>query len=158
LSERLASLLPLRVELIVAGKIAPHLQQTWLAQAEIPILFHGQVPPEQIPRLDRSAHLLFSADLNAACPNSVIEALACGLPVAAFDTGALPELVQNGAGCIVPYGGDPWRLDSPDLAGLAQASAGILLNPEKFRQAARWRAEEAFGLETMVDLYLESLF
>ena len=52
-------------------------------------------PRERIPELDRSAHLLYSADLNAACPKSVIEALACGLPVVAFDTGALPELVQG---------------------------------------------------------------
>lgn len=158
LGERLAPRLPLPIELVVAGKIAPNLQQAWQRQAEIPLLFLGQVPPEQIPRLDRSAHLLFSADINAACPNTVIEALACGLPVAAFDTGALPELVQGEAGCIVPYGGDPWRLDPPDVAGLAKAAGGILLEPEKYRRAARRRAEEAFGLETMIDLYLGCLF
>ncbi len=40
----------------------------------------GRVPPETVPELDRSAHLLFAADLHPACPNSVLEALACGLP------------------------------------------------------------------------------
>ncbi len=69
------------------------------------------------PEIDRSAHMLFSADLNAACPNSVIEAMACGLPVAGFDTGALNELIVGDAGRLVPYGGDPWRLEKPDISG-----------------------------------------
>jgi glycosyltransferase involved in cell wall biosynthesis len=112
---------------------------------------------EQIPSLNRSAHLLFSADLNAACPNSVVEALACGLPVLAFDTGALPELVRNGAGVIVPYGGDPWRLDPPDIGALAAGATQILADQEKFRPAARRQAEAGLGLERMVAGYLEAL-
>ncbi len=115
------------------------------------------MPHEQIPALDRSAHLLYSADLNAACPNSVIEALACGLPVAAFATGALPELVTGDSGRLVPYGGDPWKLDKPDIPALAQAAAEILQDQARFRMAARQRAEEAFGLDTMVDRYLDVL-
>jgi len=95
--------------------------------------------------------------MNAACPNSTIEALACGLPVVAFDTGALPELVTGGAGRIVPYGGDPWKLDPPDVVALARAAAEVLENQTRFRAGARQRAEDAFGLERMVTGYLESL-
>ena len=65
---------------------------------------HGCDPAEQIPWLMRSSHLLFSAEVNPPCPNSVIEALACGLPVVGFDTGSLSELVQGDAGGLVPYG------------------------------------------------------
>ena len=145
------------VELVVAGEVAPSLQMYWQNQAHISIRFMGQVAPEQIPEVDRSAHLLYSADIHAACPNSVVEALACGLPVAAFDTGALSELVTQDAGKIVPYGGDPWRLDPPDLESLASASLEILVEQDRFRPAARARAEATLGLDRMVEAYLEVL-
>ena len=144
----------LPVRLAIAGKVSPELKSNYSNEA---IDWLGLVERERIPQIDRSAHLLFSADLNAACPNSVIEALACGLPVAAFDTGALPELVDENAGCIVPYGGDPWRLDPPDMTGLAQACAEIFNNGESLRLGARRRAEAMFGLDEMVSAYLRIL-
>ena len=92
-----------------------------------------------------------------SCPNSTIEALACGLPVVAFDTGSLPELVTGEAGRVVPYGGDPWELEPADVAGLAGGAVEVLANQERFRKGARQRAEEAFGLERMVTGYVECL-
>ena len=67
------------------------------------------------------------------------------------------ELVTGDSGRVVPYGGNPWKLDKPDVAALAQAAAEILQDQGRFRKAARLRAEEAFGLDTMVDRYLEVL-
>ena len=145
------------MELMVVGRLSPDLQSAWQTRSRVPILWAGTVPGERIPEIDRSAHLLFSADLNSACPNSVIEALACGLPVVAFSTGALPELVIRDAGRLVPYGGNPWRIDPPDLPGLAAAAAQILQDLPRFRAAARARAVDAFSLERMVDKYLEVL-
>jgi glycosyltransferase involved in cell wall biosynthesis len=83
--------------------------------------------------------------------------MACGLPVVAFDTGALPELVTMGAGRLVPYGGDPWRLDPPDIGGLVEAASVIINRQADYRMAARKRAEEAFGIDRMVEGYLEAL-
>jgi len=145
------------VELMVAGRVSSDLQAAARSKSRVPILWAGLISRQAIPQLDRSAHLLFSADLNAACPNSVIEALACGLPVAAFATGALPELVTGDSGRLVPYGGDPWKLEPPDLNGLAAAAVEILANQERFRRAARRRAEESFGLDGMVEKYLDVL-
>jgi glycosyltransferase involved in cell wall biosynthesis len=155
LAERLAESFP--VELAIAGSISADVQAIIQRKSRIPILWIGLVPHQQIPALDRSAHLLYSADLNAACPNSVIEALACGLPVAAFATGALPELVTGDSGRVIPYGGDPWKLDKPDIPALAQAAAEIFRDQKRFRKAARQHAEGAFGLDKMVDQYLKVL-
>ncbi len=155
LAERVAEKFPL--ELMVVGRLSPDLQTAHQKNSRVPIRWAGLVPRDHIPFLDRSAHLLFSADINAACPNSVIEALACGLPVSGFATGALPELVAGNAGRLVPYGGDPWKLDKPDLPSLTDAAAEILQNNERFRRSARQRAEEAFGLDKMVDRYLNIL-
>jgi glycosyltransferase involved in cell wall biosynthesis len=65
--------------------------------------------------------------------------------------------VLGDSGRLVPYGGDPWKLDPPDVPALAQAVTGILRDQPSFRAAARRHAEEAFGLDKMVDAYLEVL-
>jgi len=145
------------VELMVAGRVAEAVKTRWSQKTKISIEWAGLVAHKQIPELDRAAHLLYSSDLNAACPNSVIEALACGLPVLAFDTGALPELVSGDSGRVVAYGGDPWQLEKPNIPALAEAAVAILSEQPRFRAAARARAEEAFALDKMVDRYLVAL-
>jgi glycosyltransferase involved in cell wall biosynthesis len=155
LAQSLITNYQLPITLSVAGKISEDVKANHAAH---PLEWLGLVPREGIPELDRSAHLLFSADLNAACPNAVIEALACGLPVAAFDTGALAELVDQAAGRVTPYGsGSPWNLDPPDVERLAAGAAEILRGGESFRRAARARAEVMFGLPAMTNGYLEAL-
>lgn len=148
---------PLPVELAVVGRAPDATRRRGEQSAQVALRWIGLVERERIPELDRSAHLLFSADINAACPNSVIEALACGLPVVGFSTGALPELVRSDAGRLTPYGGNPWRLESPDTPTLARAAFEILKEQERFRLAARALAEAEFGLDKMVEGYLEVL-
>ena len=145
------------VELVLAGTAADGVQQRLGDGQGVDLRWLGTVPPERIPALDRSAHLLFAADLHPACPNSVIEALACGLPVVSYRTGALPELVGPEAGRLADYGSDPWRLESPDAAALLRAARELLADLPRFRSGARARAEAAFGLEPMLEAYLNVL-
>jgi len=157
LAETLNTKHNLPVELIVVGRIGDEHKSQVQSRARVPINWMGVVAPERIPEIDRSAHVLFSADLNPACPNSVIEAMACGLPVVAFDTGALNELVLNDSGRLVPYGGDPWKIGQPDVPALADAAAEILKDQARFRKNARTQAESALGLDKMVDDYIKYL-
>ena len=158
--------LPARpVELSVAGQVgeaaqARFMERAHAGQGEQPysLRFLGTVEQADLPALYRSAHFFYSADLNPACPNAVIEALACGTPVLAYATGALSELVDEESGRIIPYGADPWRLEPPDLPALVQGGLEILQGQERMRRAARLRAEEFFGLERMVQKYLNELF
>jgi glycosyltransferase involved in cell wall biosynthesis len=53
---------------------------------------------------------------------------------------------------------DRWNLDPPDIQGLIKAAQFILDDQDRFRKAARERAETAFDLEVMVENYLRVLF
>jgi glycosyltransferase involved in cell wall biosynthesis len=158
------NLFPGMFELMIVGKVSAIVKNRWDSQVTnsryasvVHLNWAGLLPHQQIPVIDRSAHVLYSSDVNPACPNSVIEALACGLPVVSFDTGALAELMTSEAGRVVPYGGDPWKLDMPDLDALSRATYEVLLNLEDCRRSARQLAESRFGLERMIDGYLDVL-
>ncbi len=85
--------------------------------------------------------------------NTIIEAMAAGLPVLSTNVGGADELITNGVtGRLVPPA-------NPEL--LARAAAHLLENPNEralMGQAARRRAVSEFGLDRMVreyeDLYL----
>lgn len=152
------------VELMVIGRVSTSTSkqwESWIATSDLnqnyQINWVGEVPHDQIAVYYRSAHIYFSADINAACPNSVIESIACGTPVGAFDTGALAELLDKSGGITVPYGGDPWQLEPPDIPALVSAFQEILENLTHYQDSARQRAESAFGLDLMVDRYLDLL-
>lgn len=144
------------VELMVVGNV-PDALKKMANQIQGGIVWRGVVRREAIPSIDRSAHLLFSADVNAACPNSVIEALACGLPVIGFDTGSLPELVTGQTGEIAAYGADVWKLQKPDLHALVDAAAKVLGDLESYRRAARWHAAADYDIQRITDQYLDVL-
>ncbi len=141
LAEKLSAKFPM--EVVVAGRVDDATQRK--LQSKVSVKFLDTIPREKIPHLIRSSHLMYSAEVNPPCPNAVIEALACGLPVVGFDSGSLKELVTGDAGRIVPYGGNPWKLETPDISALAVAAEAVLTKQDQFRAAARKRAESAFG-------------
>ena len=149
----IASLTNLPVALLIAGKVPEVFKHNLHVNKKVTIEWLGMVPHKEIPELDRSAHLFFPAEINAACPNSLIEALACGLPVIGYATGSLPELVGKDGGMIVPYHGDYWNLEAPESESLAKAARQVLNQHKRFKLSARKRAESMFTVEKMVEKY-----
>ncbi len=144
------------IELMVVGDVPERLRLQAESLGE-KINWRGVVNHDLIPEINRTAHLLFSADINASCPNSVIEAMACGVPVIGFDTGAMKEIVTLDAGRIACYGGNVWNLDPPDVYALADAAREVILQRQLLSMGARRQAEMNFDIGHAVDRYLEVL-
>lgn len=85
-------------------------------------------------------------------PNSILEAMACGLPVVATSHSGIPEAMTDGV---------EGRLVVPDDAvALAEAILGIAQNPDlrrKMSLAARQRIVESFSAESAI-AQLESVY
>ncbi len=145
------------VQLLVAGSVPNAFKPVLVVHENVSIEWLGLIDHKDIPELDRSAHLFFPAEINAACPNSLIEAMACGVPIIGYATGSIPELVGEDGGRIAPYGGDYWNLGEPHRAPLVNAALDILSNHHSYQVSARKRAEERFGLGKMVEKYCEIL-
>ncbi|MCK4785176.1 MAG: glycosyltransferase, partial [Desulfobacteraceae bacterium] len=90
------------------------------------------------------------------CPLVILEALSCGIPIATFDTGGVPELVRNGMdGYITEYKNTPQ---------IVEAVEKLATNPElraEFGRNARERATSKFDIQIISkqyeDLYLRVL-
>jgi glycosyltransferase involved in cell wall biosynthesis len=113
------------------------------------VLFTGRYAQRDAPSVYRRAHVLLHPKVNDPCPNVVLEALACGLPVVHSESGGTPELVGDAG---VGVGSDTtWEQDvppAPDL--LAAAIEHVLGRLEELRTAARARAER-FDFAPWVD-------
>ena len=146
-----------RVEWAVAGETPDHVRREAEKIYQGKIAWLGIISRDEVRAAVQNSHIFFSAEMNPACPNSVIEALACGLPILGFDNGALREMVGSQAGVILPYAGDVWKLQPAGISEYPQQIDDLLHSYSNYRQAARKRAEEMFGLGAMVDAYLKEL-
>jgi glycosyltransferase involved in cell wall biosynthesis len=95
-----------------------------------------------------------SLDVNPACPNTVIEAMSCGLPVVGFDTGSLSELVPENCGKVVDFGGDPWALDLPKVEPLYEAIVDILERYSFYSRNARSYAVAHYDIRDVTARYV----
>lgn len=108
--------------------------------------FPGEV--EDVPQLLGQFDFFVQPSLNEGISNTVLEAMASGLPVIATNVGGNPELVRDGVdGCLVPPG---------DAHTLCAALATYIDDSAlRLRQGAsgRQRAENSFSLEAMTRNY-----
>jgi glycosyltransferase involved in cell wall biosynthesis len=103
------------------------------------------------PQIYRRSSLLLHTKYNDPCPTTVLEALACGLPVVYSATGGVPELVGPDAGIGVP-GELRWDRDvPPDPDALADAVVTAATRRDRLSDAARRRAVEHFDTARWLD-------
>lgn len=96
----------------------------------------------------RALDLFVLASHSEGMSNTILEAMASGLPVVATNVGGNPELVIPGdTGLLVPHG---------DPSALAEALIGLMRDPasrSRMGRRSRQRALENFSMETMARNY-----
>jgi sugar transferase (PEP-CTERM/EpsH1 system associated) len=101
-----------------------------------------------VPEVMRHLHCFVLPSKAEGISNTILEAMACGLPVVATDVGGNAELVQSGlTGELVP---------AQNEAALAQALLGLYAQGDGARQmgqAGRAEVERRFSLQAMVAAY-----
>jgi glycosyltransferase involved in cell wall biosynthesis len=104
------------------------------------VLFTGRYAQRDAPSVYRRAHVLLHPKVNDPCPNVVLEALACGLPVVHSASGGTPELVGDAG---IGVGSDTsWEHDVPPApAVLATGVEHVLGRLDDLRVEARARAK-----------------
>lgn len=110
-----------RARLSIAGSgplrntLQQQVQQLNLTDA---VHFTGRLSIEQMARLYQSAHLLLNTSLVDNSPNSLIEAMACAVPVVSTRVGGISHLVRHDYDALLCEPGD--------VAALAGASIKLL--------------------------------
>lgn len=109
----------------------------------------GRREPEQVRDILRDSHVLLHTSTSEGIPNSVVEGLACGLPIVATDAGGVREAVTHEEeGFVVPL---------RDVAAIA-AAIRRLLSDESLRKAmgskSRAKAERTFDLSRQPDQFV----
>ena len=107
--------------------------------------------PDLLCQWYTAANCFVNPTLEDTMPLVNLEAMACGTPVAVFDTGGCPEVITDACGLVVAKG---------DIQGLANAVKQICHSSENYTKACTEQAKR-FSIESTVhayhDLYQEVL-
>jgi glycosyltransferase involved in cell wall biosynthesis len=112
--------------------------------------FLGWVDRDAILNFYRQADLFVTATTWEGMPNTVLEAMACGLPVVASRASGLEELVKEGV--------NGYLVNINDHAALADHLVDLIDNPyerERMGKESRKVAEQEFAWEYIAEQYVE---
>ncbi|UCF95737.1 MAG: glycosyltransferase family 4 protein [Desulfobacterales bacterium] len=132
-----------RLQLVIAGdgQEKPRLQQLASERLAERARFVGKIPRRELYRFYSAADVFAFPGFNESLGMVFLEAQSCGLPVVAFATGGIPEVVQDGTtGLLVPLNA---------FERFCGAVARLLGQPDLRRQmgeAARLYVREAHDL------------
>lgn len=103
---------------------------------------------EQLPQALRGADVYLSLIENDACPNVILEALACGLPILYLPSGGVPELVR-GAGLA---------FDAEQMEATFRPSLdSLLVDCAAYKAEARRIAIEEHAPDLIYGRYLDAI-
>ena len=117
--------------------VAPHIDN-------VKVIYIGSVGPVERNRLLGQARaLLHPIQFDEPFGLSVIESMACGTPVIAFDRGSMPELIENNKNGFL-------------VKNLSEAVEAVEYIEGIDRAACRRHVERHFTVDRMVDNYIQA--
>jgi UDP-glucose:tetrahydrobiopterin glucosyltransferase len=148
LEDALAAARALDMPLDVCGKIQDDAYwRALMRDAGGQVVYHGFLGPEELSRRYAGARAtLVTPHWIEAFGNTVIESMACGTPVVAYNRGGPAEIVEHGRSGVL----------APREAGVQALVEGVRQAVRLDRRAVRARAEE-FSLGRMADRFEEWL-
>ncbi len=131
--DRLQAKMKLKFILTVIGPIRNETLNRLLNRSYIHHI--GAASLNRIAERLRDSHLFLYSHLNPPCPNSVLEAIASGLPVVGFKSGALKELSFFAEGLLADVSSDLFqKYESFDPQKLLAKIIFAIENYSKYRQ------------------------
>lgn len=123
------------------------------------IKFIGNIKNSKLPLYEREADVFLFTHLNPPCPNNVIEAMACGLPICGVSDGAMNELIKEKENGLLTKteGNYFWLKRKININEFADNLNYIVKNHKQMSESSRRIAEERFSLEIMVKNYANIL-
>jgi glycosyltransferase involved in cell wall biosynthesis len=123
------------------------------------VSFLGKIANAELAKYERAADVFLFTHLNPPCPNNILEAMACGLPICGVADGAMPELIEPGKnGLLISAAGDGfWKKRTLDLEKFADNIENIFQNKIIYQKESRRLAEERFSLDSMLAQYITVL-
>jgi glycosyltransferase involved in cell wall biosynthesis len=118
------------------------------------IEFLGACPNERMPELLGEAELAVIPSLLEATSIAALEAMSCGLPVAASAVGGLPEIIDRQVGALFPPR-DPEALAAAVVALLTREDLPELGKEARRRVVANWSLERL--VQRHIEIYQELL-
>ncbi len=131
-----------RIRLAIFGAATP---------PDFPAVHLGTIADaDELAALYAAADVFVLPSLQENLPNTIIEALACGVPAVGFDVGGIGELIehQRSGALAQPY----------DPRDLAQQIAWVLADDDRWRRLAehaRHQAEAKFDLKLTTQRHLD---
>ena len=110
------------------------------------VTYLGPYTQSQAPKIYQSADAYVMTKHNDPCPNTVLEAMACGLPVLYSNSGGVPELVGDAAGVAVSCLEDWEQVQVPDPERLGEGMMLIAKNHAEYSLQARQMAVQRFDI------------
>jgi glycosyltransferase involved in cell wall biosynthesis len=100
--------------------------------------FTGRLDNAELPSLYREATLLLNASRVDNMPNSLLEAMASGVPIVSTNVGGIPYLVEDGRTALLVPPGEPGAMADAVLRLLRDPALAMRLRDESLREVSRY--------------------
>ena len=113
------------------------------------VIFSGRIDNKEIPALYASADCMLNSSTVDNMPISILEALACGVPVVSTAVGGIPDMVEDDVSALLVPVGDAEFMGKQAIRILSDSRLAVRLisGGDKVAQSYSWPVVRKYWLE-----------